>query len=100
MSGKRNKPLSDTLNPSVRVPVVGKDFDTMILQAKVEAAAFLNCGTDDLIITSHTTPTIHSTTRFRRHLADTGFIESWHMDVVVLKRNERTDHVSSAPTES
>lgn len=98
--GKKGRiPDVDLLDRSCSISVEGSSFDEMVLQAKIEAATLLHRPISDLYVSSHTHPQIGSVTRFRKHLGDPPFVETWVMSVRVSVKHKESDDASTTPAE-
>lgn len=83
MSGHQESKYEDNIHISIPLSVEGRNIDDMFHNAKVEAAAILGRSIDEVYIQTHTTPRVASQTRFRAHLGEPAFIETWKMDVTI-----------------
>ena len=82
MSGETDRYV-DHIALSVTFTMEGRDVQEMFASAKIEAAAVFNVPIDRLYIVSHTPLRPSSTTRFRAHLDEPSFVETWKIDVTI-----------------
>jgi hypothetical protein len=73
----------DHIALSVTFTMEGRDLDSMFENAKVEAAAVFNRPIDRLYIISHTPVRPATATKFRAHLDEPSFVETWKVDVTI-----------------
>lgn len=93
MSGKADgeSAYRDHIALSMTLTMEGRDIESMFRDAKVEAAAVFHLPIDRLYIVSHTPLRPGTTTKFRAHLDEPSFVETWKIDVTIGVKPEREE---------